>query len=185
MVILLRPSLFEYVALSVGLSSLNPLRRSLLSLQLIGLASLFSLPLKFCMASISRALHCPAKCCSGKESGGSGSISNKKSSVAVNGSGSLHGLKAAATEVAYPLSVVTDKDAAIARQNIPREKQLVDPFRQGVIIDGGVRYRQTVVIRSYEIGPDKTATLETILNLLQVNTETLRAVPLVFRYVLD
>lgn len=182
MVILLRPSLFEYVALSVQLSSLNPLRRSLLSLQLIGLASLFSsLPLKFCMASISRALHCPAKCCSNKESGSS--ISNKKSSVAVNGSGSLHGLKAAATEVAYPLSVVTDKDAAIARQNIPREKQLVDPFRQGVIIDGGVRYRQTVVIRSYEIGPDKTATLETILNLLQVNTETLRAAVLVFRYI--
>ncbi|XP_042380145.1 palmitoyl-acyl carrier protein thioesterase, chloroplastic-like [Zingiber officinale] len=114
------------------------------------------------MASISRALHCPAKCCSVKESGGS----NKKSSVAVNGSGSLHGLKAAAAEVAYPLSAVTDKNI-IARQNIPREKQLVDPFRQGVIIDGGVRYRQTVVIRSYEIGPDKTATLETILNLLQ------------------
>lgn len=123
------------------------------------------------MASVSRALHCAAKCCSSKESSGGGS--NKKSSVAVNGSGSLHGLKAAATEVAYPLSAaVTDKDAAIARQNIPREKQLVDPFRQGVIIDGGVRYRQTVVIRSYEIGPDKTATLETILNLLQVNTET-------------
>uniref|UniRef100_B9I2I3 Acyl-[acyl-carrier-protein] hydrolase n=1 Tax=Populus trichocarpa TaxID=3694 RepID=B9I2I3_POPTR len=53
------------------------------------------------------------------------------------------------------------------RQNIPTEKQLVDPFRQGIITEGGVRYRQTVVIRSYEVGADKTATLESILNLLQ------------------
>ncbi|KAL9334919.1 hypothetical protein Peur_072100 [Populus x canadensis] len=53
------------------------------------------------------------------------------------------------------------------RQKIPTEKQLVDPFRQGIITEGGVRYRQTVVIRSYEVGADKTATLESILNLLQ------------------
>lgn len=54
------------------------------------------------------------------------------------------------------------------RQNIPTKKQLVDPHRQGLIIEGGVGYRQTVVIRSYEVGADKTATLESILNLLQV-----------------
>lgn len=54
------------------------------------------------------------------------------------------------------------------RLNIPTIKQFVDPHRQGLIIDNGVTYRQTVVIRSYEVGPDKTATLESILNLLQV-----------------
>ncbi|KAL5553043.1 hypothetical protein UlMin_040444 [Ulmus minor] len=53
------------------------------------------------------------------------------------------------------------------RQNIPTKKQLVDPYRQGLIIEGGVGYKQTLVIRSYEVGPDKTATLESILNLLQ------------------
>ncbi|MED6196725.1 hypothetical protein PIB30_050031 [Stylosanthes scabra] len=53
------------------------------------------------------------------------------------------------------------------RQNIPTKKQLVDPHRQGLMVEGGVGYRQTVVIRSYEVGPDKTATLESILNLLQ------------------
>ncbi|KAJ6375847.1 hypothetical protein OIU77_000751 [Salix suchowensis] len=53
------------------------------------------------------------------------------------------------------------------RQNIPTEKQLVDPFRQGFITEGGVGYRQTVVVRSYEGGADKTATLESILYLLQ------------------
>ncbi|XP_062200861.1 palmitoyl-acyl carrier protein thioesterase, chloroplastic-like [Phragmites australis] len=53
------------------------------------------------------------------------------------------------------------------RQNIPTEKQTVDPFRQALIVEGGVRYQQTLVVRSYEVGPDKTATLETVLNLLQ------------------
>lgn len=54
------------------------------------------------------------------------------------------------------------------RQNIPTKKQLVDPYRQGLIVEGGVAYRQTLVIRSYEVGPDKTVTLESILNLFQV-----------------
>ncbi|OVA05828.1 Acyl-ACP thioesterase [Macleaya cordata] len=60
-----------------------------------------------------------------------------------------------------------DQQQQDPRQNIPTKKQLVDPYRQGIIMDGGVGYRQTVVIRSYEVGPDKTATLESILNLLQ------------------
>ncbi|XP_060215791.1 palmitoyl-acyl carrier protein thioesterase, chloroplastic-like [Lycium barbarum] len=51
------------------------------------------------------------------------------------------------------------------RQNIPSKKQLVDTYRQGLIVEGA--YRQTVVIRSYEVGPDKVATIESILNLLQ------------------
>ncbi|PKI59799.1 hypothetical protein CRG98_019805 [Punica granatum] len=53
------------------------------------------------------------------------------------------------------------------RQNIPTKKQFVDSHRQGVIIEGGVGYRQTVVIRSYEVGPDKTTTIESILNFFQ------------------
>ncbi|XP_076894013.1 palmitoyl-acyl carrier protein thioesterase, chloroplastic-like [Bidens hawaiensis] len=55
----------------------------------------------------------------------------------------------------------------VERTMIPSKKQLVDPFRQGVIILDGVGYRQTVVVRSYEVGPDKTVTLQSILNLLQ------------------
>ncbi|KAI3433190.1 Protein DETOXIFICATION (Multidrug and toxic compound extrusion protein) [Psidium guajava] len=58
-------------------------------------------------------------------------------------------------------------DKEQGRQNIPTKKQFVDSHRQGVITDTGVEYRQTVVIRSYEVGPDKTATIESILNLLQ------------------
>ena len=55
------------------------------------------------------------------------------------------------------------------RQNIPTTKQLRDPYRQAVMIEEDVGYRQKVVIRSYEVGPDKTATIGSILNLLQVN----------------
>ncbi|KAA3482834.1 palmitoyl-acyl carrier protein thioesterase, chloroplastic-like [Gossypium australe] len=53
------------------------------------------------------------------------------------------------------------------RQRIPTKKQLVDPYRQGLIIERGVGYRQTVVVRSYEVGPYKTATLESLFNLFQ------------------
>ncbi|KAF2317829.1 hypothetical protein GH714_041144 [Hevea brasiliensis] len=55
----------------------------------------------------------------------------------------------------------------ITRQNIPTKKQYIDAHRQGLIVEGGVAYRQKIVIRSYEVGPDKTATLESILYLLQ------------------
>ncbi|XP_024174413.1 palmitoyl-acyl carrier protein thioesterase, chloroplastic [Rosa chinensis] len=37
----------------------------------------------------------------------------------------------------------------------------------GKFVEDRFVYRQTFVIRSYEIGPDKTATMETLMNLLQ------------------
>ncbi|ONK56157.1 uncharacterized protein A4U43_C10F4730 [Asparagus officinalis] len=40
-------------------------------------------------------------------------------------------------------------------------------FKLGRFVEKRLVYRQTFVIRSYEIGPDKTATMETLLNLLQ------------------
>ncbi|KVH98981.1 Acyl-ACP thioesterase [Cynara cardunculus var. scolymus] len=46
-----------------------------------------------------------------------------------------------------------------------------EPDDRGVLLGRFVEnrfvYRQTFVIRSYEIGPDKTATMETLMNLLQ------------------
>lgn len=38
----------------------------------------------------------------------------------------------------------------------------------GNFVEDRFVYRQVFVIRSYEIGPDKTATMETLMNLLQV-----------------
>uniref|UniRef100_A0A6V7QTC0 Acyl-[acyl-carrier-protein] hydrolase n=1 Tax=Ananas comosus var. bracteatus TaxID=296719 RepID=A0A6V7QTC0_ANACO len=42
-----------------------------------------------------------------------------------------------------------------------------DAFKLGKFVEERFVYRQTFVIRSYEIGPDKTATMETLMNLLQ------------------
>ncbi|GLU12683.1 hypothetical protein SLE2022_293450 [Rubroshorea leprosula] len=45
---------------------------------------------------------------------------------------------------------------------IPRHAYLIGRFMEDKYV-----YRQTFIIRSYEIGPDKTATMETLMNLLQ------------------
>lgn len=76
-------------------------------------------------------------------------------------------------ELSAPLLAPATDGRERSRQNIPTEKQAEDPFRQAQIVEGGVRYQQTVVVRSYEVGPDRTATLETLLNLLQVRVRTL------------
>ncbi|KAL2643104.1 hypothetical protein R1flu_010691 [Riccia fluitans] len=43
----------------------------------------------------------------------------------------------------------------------------VDALRQGRLVDSGRVYRQTFVIRSYEIGVDKTASIETLMQQFQ------------------
>lgn len=45
---------------------------------------------------------------------------------------------------------------------------LSDAFGLGKIIENGLVYRQDFSIRSYEIGADKTASIETLMNHLQV-----------------
>lgn len=44
----------------------------------------------------------------------------------------------------------------------------VQPYMSGKFVEGQFVFRQTFIIRSYEIGPDETATMETLMNLLQV-----------------
>ncbi|KAL4192226.1 hypothetical protein AMTRI_Chr06g192880 [Amborella trichopoda] len=41
----------------------------------------------------------------------------------------------------------------------------------GRFVEKQLVYRQTFVIRSYEVGPDKTASMETLMNLLQMNEQ--------------
>ncbi|XP_077242276.1 palmitoyl-acyl carrier protein thioesterase, chloroplastic-like [Tasmannia lanceolata] len=131
------------------------------------------------MASLySHAFYYPTKCSSDRENGPTSHI-QKLNSIKLNGSTSMATTKVdglsqsvGATTAAAFTSVASVAETAYTerktnRQNIPTKKQLVDPFRQGLIIEGDVGYRQTVVIRSYEVGPDNTATLESILNLLQ------------------
>lgn len=49
-----------------------------------------------------------------------------------------------------------------------RPDMLVDPFGMGKIVQDGLVFRQNFSIRSYEIGADRTASIETLMNHLQV-----------------
>ncbi|XP_068652201.1 palmitoyl-acyl carrier protein thioesterase, chloroplastic-like [Aristolochia californica] len=48
-----------------------------------------------------------------------------------------------------------------------RPDMLVDPFGLGRIVQDGIVFRQNFMIRSYEIGADRTASIETSMNHLQ------------------
>ena len=49
-----------------------------------------------------------------------------------------------------------------------RPDMLIDPFGLGRIVQDGFVYTQNFSIRSYEIGADRTASIETLMNHLQV-----------------
>ncbi|KAK9748297.1 hypothetical protein RND81_02G048500 [Saponaria officinalis] len=51
--------------------------------------------------------------------------------------------------------------------NYEEEDDSVQSCMLGKFVEERYVYRQTFIIRSYEIGPDKTATMETLMNLLQ------------------
>lgn len=50
----------------------------------------------------------------------------------------------------------------------PDMDMLIDPFGLGRIVQDGFVFRQNFSIRSYEIGADRTASIETLMNHLQV-----------------
>jgi hypothetical protein len=49
------------------------------------------------------------------------------------------------------------------------ELSAAESFRQGRLVEGRRVYRQTFVIRSYEVGVDKAASIDTFMNHLQVS----------------
>lgn len=49
-----------------------------------------------------------------------------------------------------------------------RQPVALDTLRRGKLVENDLVYRQTFVIRSYEAGFDKIASIETIANLFQV-----------------
>ncbi|GLT69238.1 hypothetical protein SLA2020_414050 [Shorea laevis] len=58
----------------------------------------------------------------------------------------------------------------MGNKNTINESGVDAPFHAvllGRFVEDRFVYRQTFIIRSYEIGPDKTATMETLMNLLQ------------------
>ncbi|XP_022735132.1 palmitoyl-acyl carrier protein thioesterase, chloroplastic-like [Durio zibethinus] len=125
------------------------------------------------MATFSCPISLPFKC----SSNGYHNLGDYRVDFKINGSTCARPIKCYTLNeivgvVKASTSLVTDHENRHTseeqiRQRIPTQKQLVDRYRQGLIIERGVGYRQTVVVRSYEVGPDKTATLESLLNLFQ------------------
>ncbi|XP_057972848.1 palmitoyl-acyl carrier protein thioesterase, chloroplastic-like [Malania oleifera] len=60
-----------------------------------------------------------------------------------------------------------DPHKAGQRTIAPLSNANVQTYEIGRFVEDRFVYRQTFVIRSYEIGPDETATMETLMNLLQ------------------
>lgn len=56
---------------------------------------------------------------------------------------------------------------AIEKERRIQDHAASDTLRRGKLVENGLVYRQTFVIRSYEAGFDKIASIETIANLFQ------------------
>ena len=57
---------------------------------------------------------------------------------------------------------VLEKDGSVL------EKSVSDRLRLGSLTEDGLSYKEKFIVRCYEVGINKTATVETIANLLQV-----------------
>lgn len=63
---------------------------------------------------------------------------------------------------------MSDKDGAVASRVETEVGTLADRLRLGSLTEDGLSYKEKFIVRSYEVGINKTATVETIANLLQV-----------------
>lgn len=59
-------------------------------------------------------------------------------------------------------------DEFVVKQSQQLDNSPLHACLLGRFVEDRFVYRQTFSVRSYEIGPDKTATMETLMNLLQV-----------------
>lgn len=69
------------------------------------------------------------------------------------------------------LAVVSDR-GGLGRAIVSGSGSLADRLRLGSLTEDGLSYKERFVVRSYEVGINKTATVETIANLLQVQNKT-------------
>lgn len=63
------------------------------------------------------------------------------------------------------LSLSGGEDRAVRPESGP--ERLADRLRLGRLMDDGLSYKENFIVRCYEVGINKTATVETIANLLQ------------------
>ncbi|XP_021309489.1 oleoyl-acyl carrier protein thioesterase 1, chloroplastic isoform X3 [Sorghum bicolor] len=69
-------------------------------------------------------------------------------------------------EAASPVAATTAAAAAKAERGDARPS-LAERLRLGSLLEDGLSYKEIFIVRSYEVGINKTATVETIANLLQ------------------
>ncbi|CAI9288346.1 unnamed protein product [Lactuca saligna] len=72
--------------------------------------------------------------------------------------------------VAPVMVVKTDEQpttVSVGLNEAEEEKSLADKLRMGSLTEDGLSYKERFIIRCYEVGINKTATVETIANLLQ------------------
>ncbi|KAF5195449.1 Oleoyl-acyl carrier protein thioesterase protein [Thalictrum thalictroides] len=67
-----------------------------------------------------------------------------------------------------PLDLAVSKPVETRSSNVSMGS-LADKFRHGSLSDDGLSYKEKFIVRCYEVGINKTATVETIANLLQEN----------------
>ena len=53
-------------------------------------------------------------------------------------------------------------------KEVEKDKGLAEKLRMGSLVEDRLSYRESFIVRCYEVGINKTATVETIANLLQV-----------------
>ncbi|KVI03812.1 Acyl-ACP thioesterase, partial [Cynara cardunculus var. scolymus] len=73
-------------------------------------------------------------------------------------------------KVAPVMAVKTNEQptsVAVGLKEAEAEKSLADRLRLGSLTEDGLSYKERFIIRCYEVGINKTATVETIANLLQ------------------
>ena len=59
-------------------------------------------------------------------------------------------------------------DQVIGSETGSESRTLADHLRLGSLTEDGLSYKERFIVRCYEVGINKTATVETIANLLQV-----------------
>jgi hypothetical protein len=68
--------------------------------------------------------------------------------------------------------------AAATAERGDARPSLAERLRLGSLLEDGLSYKESFIVRCYEVGINKTATVETIANLLQVRSRARAVGPL-------
>ena len=73
-------------------------------------------------------------------------------------------------EAASPGHAAAATAAAAKAERGDARPSLAERLRLGSLLEDGLSYKESFIVRCYEVGINKTATVETIANLLQVRS---------------